>query len=82
MENNLIVYNKPENCLYINYWGNTLTGKITGTIIKLSKYTKEEEKQKVINYVKSHYSIAPLDCYYVELNVNKDEELEIKTKLS
>ena len=80
LENNLIVYNKPEKALYITLWGNTLTSKTTGTIINMSRYPEIENKEKVINYVKAHYSIALLNCYYVEIE-KKDEELTFKTTL-
>ncbi len=78
LENNLILYNKPENMLYITLWGNTLTGKTTGTVIKMSKYAGGDNKQRVLNYVKSHYSISLLNCYFVELDI-KNEELIVNT---
>ena len=82
LESNIILYNKAENKLYLTYWGNTLTGKITGTGIKMSKYNTED-KLKVLNYVKSHYSIAILNCYYVEIDKNKEnmDEITFTTKL-
>ena len=80
LENNLILYNKPENTLYITLWGNTLTGKTTGTTIKMSKYPEGENKQRVLDYVKAHYSISLLNSYYVELEI-KNEELILNTTL-
>ena len=78
IDKNIIFYNKTEDKLYVTYWANTLTRKITGGCIKMSKYTKTGEKERVINYVLSHYSMQLLPCYYVELEKNKDE-INIKT---
>ena len=76
IDKNLIFYNKTEDKLYVTYWANTLTRKITGGCIKMSKYTKTGEKERVINYVLSHYSMQLLPCYYVELEKNKDAPKE------
>ena len=46
----------------------------------MSKYPEKENKQRVLNYVKSHYSISLLNCYYVEID-KKDEELTFTTTL-
>ncbi len=67
LNKNLVLYNKEENKLYASYWGNSLSRKITGGSIKMGKYSKPEDKERVINYVLAHYSIQLMPCYYVEL---------------
>ncbi len=81
LENNLILYNKKEEKLYITYYGNSLTRKITATTFKLNDYS-EEQKQKVIEYALSHYSIQALPCYYVEININKDDITLLTTEIN
>ena len=81
LENNLILYNKKEEKLYITYYGNSLTRKITATTFKLNDYS-EEQKQKVIEYALSHYSIQALPCYYVEININKYDITLLTTEIN
>ena len=74
------MHNKPENALYITLWGNTLPSKTTGTVIKTAKYPEPDNKEIIVNYVKAQYSLALLNCYFVEID-KKDEDISFKTTL-
>jgi len=65
--NNVIVINRKAHLLYIVYYVNLETHKMTGIRFNIPTRWEEHHINNCVNYVLSNYSYNTLPCYSMEI---------------
>lgn len=74
--NHLIVVNRKTLLLYIAYYVNPQTRKMTGNRINMDANWKDYQINNCINYVISKYSYNTLPCYLLDIDNRYKEDYE------